>query len=168
MASLSSTASLDLRWSWQDGVGLSAVKNAASIRKVVSISDAAVCNAVWSDSRTIPASTVETLDLASLPCEVFGFEATLEFSRVHKIYIANAVTLEALAAEELTSAEIRVGVPEDLSVDRYAASVWQQSHIYLYSAQGWTPSDLLRIANVSSIPVPYHIALLGQGEVTDA
>jgi hypothetical protein len=168
MATLVSTASLSLRWSWQEAVGLSSVKNAAAVRQSVTIDDSAICNAVWSDARTIPADTVETLDLAALPCEVFGLSGTLEFTRLHKIYIANVVTLESLAEAELAGAEIRVGVPDNLTVGHYAASVWQQSHIYLYSAQGWTPSDLLRIANVSSIPVPYHIALLGQGEVTDA
>lgn len=168
MATLTSTISLNLRWSWEDAQDLSTVADVGNLRQTITIDDAAVCNVAWADARTIPANTVEALDLAALPYEVMGLEGTFAFSRIHKIYIANAVTPEALTAASLTAAEIRVGVPDNLTVGHYAMSVWQQSHSFLYSAQGWVPADLLRIANVASISVPYHIVLLGQGEIHSA
>jgi hypothetical protein len=168
MPSLTSTASLSLRWSWNDSTDLSEVTNVGNVRDVVTISDSAICNVAWSDARTIQAGTVDALDLSSLAYDVFGLAGTFSFDRIHKIYIANAVTQQTLTAGGVTSAEIRVGVPDNLTVGHYAASVWQGSHIYLYSEQGWVPADLLRIANVSSVAVPVHIILLGQGEVASA
>lgn len=164
MATLTSTVSLNLRWSWDDALDLGTVRDVGNLRQFVAVDDAAVCNVAWADVRSIPANTVEALDLTALPYEVMGLEGTFTFDRIHKVYIANVYTPTVTNP----TAELRVGVPNNLTVGHYAMGVWQQSHSFLYSAQGWEPADLLRIANVSGVTVPYHIVLLGQGEVNSA
>ena len=164
MATLTSTISLNLRWSWDDALDLSTVRDVGNLRQVVTIDDTAICNVAWADVRSLAANTVETLDLGELPYEVMGLEGTFTFDRIHKVYIANVYT----PTTPNPTAELRVGVPDNLTVGHYAMSVWQRSHSFLYSAQGWVPADLLRIANVSAVTIPYHIVLLGQGEIHSA
>lgn len=164
MATLTSTAALTLRWSFDDELDLSTIRNVGNLRKLVTIDDSAICNRVWADARTLAANTVETLDLSNLAYDVMGLAGTFSFSRIHKIYIANVYEPTVTAP----TAEIRVGVPDNLTIGHYAMGVWQQSYSFLYSAQGWVPGDLLRVANASSISIPYHIVLLGQGAITSA
>jgi len=158
-ATLTATSALTLRWSLDDAVGLSTISNVGNLREAITISDAAVCNAVWADSRTLAARTVEGIDLTSLPYGAFGLAGTFSFTAVHKVFVANSAT---------TAAELRVGVPDNETVGHYAISVWQQSHSFLYSEVGWTPAGLLRIANVSDIAIPYQIILIGRGAVASS
>lgn len=164
MPTLTSTAALSLRWSFNDELDLSTITNVGNLRQSITIDDSAVCNRVWADARTLAANTVETINLSSLDYDVLGLAGTFSFSRIHKIYIANVYTPTVSAP----TAELRVGVPDNLTVGHYAMGVWQQSYSFLYSAQGWVPGDLLRVANASSISIPYHIVLLGQGAITSA
>lgn len=159
MATLSSNATIRLSWAWEDEVGLGSVIDSGVVRDSTIISDAAITNLVWQDSRSAPAGMVDAIDLESLPITTLGVSGVVKFNRIHKIFIANNSTADA---------SIRVGVPQGSPATTYAMEVSQQSYSLQYSNEGWSPADLLRIANPGATAVPYDIVLIGEGEVVSA
>lgn len=168
MATLLSNSDLKLTWAWKDPLDLSEIVDRGEIRQTAIIDDISTANMVWQDSRTLAASTIETIDLSALPLKALAIEGVVRLTKVHRVYIANTTTDAALTAAGATVAELRVGLPDNGLATSYALSVFQQSHNYLFSRQGWTPTDLLRIGNVSTLPITYDIVLVGKGSVVSA
>lgn len=169
MASLLTNANLTLSWTWDDQPELSNVANTAKISSSAAISDAAVANIVWQDSRTLAANTIESIDLSTLPVEALGAAGTVSFDRIHKVYIANKTTAATLAAVSATEATLRVGLPDNQTAGHYALGVGYSSFSFLYSLEGWLVEGPLLVANPTpDVTISFDLVIIGQGEISGA
>jgi hypothetical protein len=155
MATLTTNTTLRLQWQWTQPLDLSDVVDTAKFEVSLPISDAAIANIAWQDSRTIPANTVDAINLSSLVIDSLGIYGTISMQQASQFYLRNKSTA--------AGSELRIGTPADGTATTYALSVGRGSYVFLSSVDGWVPSTQLRIANPTGAAISYDIAIIGTG-----
>lgn len=110
---------------------------------------------VWADSRTVPASTIDTINLLSLTQTTLGVSVPCTIRQLRAVRIVNTETASGLS--------LRVGA--DATGQTYAFEVGPGSEMLsINNADAWqvtSANSVLRIANVHDDPIAYTIVLIG-------
>lgn len=91
-ASFSMTGTVRLTPTWTEPLDLVDVVDSTPIVQAVSLANgtgSGQANCYWRDTRTVAASGTDTLDLTSLPLNVYGGTSTLNLSSLKLVYVRN-------------------------------------------------------------------------------
>jgi len=154
----SGTVTTRVQWSRVDTQENGSVANRNIVTATYSISDgsgAGAADIVWADSRTVPAESIDAIDLLALTQTTLGVSVPCTIRQLRAVRIVNAETDAGLS--------LRVG--SDATGQTYAFEVGPGSEMLsVNNADAWpvdASNSLLRIANVHGDPIAYSIVLIG-------
>lgn len=154
----SGTLSTRLQWSRVDSQEVGSVTDRANVSGSYSIADgsgAAAADIVWCDTRTIPASSYDELDLLALTQSIVGVSVPCTIRQLRVVRVVNNATA--------AGNEILVGSNESGSL--YSFKVGPGSEVCAVNQiDAWPVTNAnktLRIANPNAAPVAYSIFLVG-------
>lgn len=161
MSTLRTVAQLKLEWLWTEPFDVANVVDKAKEQRNLTIEDAALQTAIWQDERTLPAGSVDQIDLDNLPLQTLAVEGVIRLTEIVQMFVENL--------ESTAGAVIRIGTPSDGTASHYALEVGRGSYCYLSNLDGWAAAGrVMRIANPTSSPITYRIAFVGLGETVSA
>lgn len=147
-----------LQWSRVDTQETGAITNRNIVGAQYGIGDgpgSGAADVVWTDSRTIPAESVDEIDLLTLTQNALGVSVPCPIRQLRAIRVANAETAAGLS--------IRVG--SDATGVAYAFAVGPGSEVLsVNSLDAWivtNDNNVLRIANPHASAAAYSIVLVG-------
>ena len=166
MTTLKTTLNFDLAVKFVSALDMQTASAPGGLKRNYTLTDGAGLNAanrVFTDRRTISASSSENLDLAASLVDAFG--ATITFARIKGIVVAasSANTNNVLVGGAASNGFVNwVSDSSDVLVVRPGGLfVLLAQHATGYAVTAST-GDILKVANSSSgSPVSYDIALIG-------
>jgi hypothetical protein len=152
------TITTRVQWSRVDTQENGSIANRNLVSAVYSIGDgsgAGAADVVWADSRTIPAESVDEIDLLALSQTTLGVSVPCTIRQLRAVRIVNSETDAGMA--------IRVGA--DVTGATYAFEVGPGSEVLsINNSDAWPVTEansVLRIANTNGDPATYSIVLIG-------
>jgi hypothetical protein len=147
-----------MQWARVDTQENGSITNRNVVSATYSIGDGSgtgAADVVWADSRTIPAESIDAIDLLSLTQTTLGVSVPCTIRQLRAVRIVNAETEPGMS--------IRVGA--DATGETYAFEVGPGSEMLsINNADAWpvdAANSVLRIANINTDPVSYSIVLIG-------
>lgn len=147
-----------MQWSRVDTQENGTITNRNVVSASYSIGDGAgtgAADVVWADSRTVPAQTIDAIDLLSLTQSTLGVSVPCTIRQLRAVRIVNEETAPGLS--------LRVGA--DATGATYAFEVGPGSEMLsINNADAWpvdAGNSVIQIANVHGDPVAYTIVLVG-------
>lgn len=154
----SGSISTRVQWSRVDTQENGSITNRNIVSATYPIGDgdgAGSADIVWADSRTVPASAIDTINLLSLTQTTLGVSVPCTIRQLRAVRIVNTETASGLS--------LRVGA--DATGQTYAFEVGPGSEMLsINNADAWqvtSANSVLRIANVHDDPIAYTIVLIG-------
>lgn len=152
------TITTRLQWSRVDTQENGSITNRNLVSGIYTIGDgsgAGAADVVWADYRTIPAESVDEIDLLSLTQTTLGVSVPMTIRQLRAVRIVNAETDAGMS--------IRVGA--DVTGATYAFEVGPGSEVLsINNTDAWpvdATNSVLRIANTNTDPAAYSIVLIG-------
>jgi hypothetical protein len=147
-----------LAWSRVDSQEIGSVTDKNTVAGTYSIGDGSTAgnaDVVWSDTRTIPAASIDAIDLLSLTTATLGVSVPQTIRQLRIVRVVNN--------ESATGKKILVGC--DASAANYAFAVGPGSEICaINNTDSWAvtnANNVLRIGNTGTASVSYTIFLIG-------
>lgn len=147
-------------WNRTDALEVGAITSAKTVVHTYQISDgpdAGEADLVYADTRTIPANTVEALDLSDLEQSTFGVDVPFQFASIRFFRVRN---LETTSGRRLL-----VGVSAGSPTSVYAAEIGPASDWMTINYQdAWEVTDankVFRISNPTASPITYELYIIG-------
>lgn len=152
------TITTRVQWSRVDTQENGSITNRNIVSATYSIGDGAgtgAADVVWADARTVPADSIDSIDLLALTQTTLGVSVPCTISQLRAVRIVNTETASGLS--------LRVGA--DATGATYAFEVGPGSEVLsINNADAWqvtNANNVLQIANVHSDPIAYTIVLIG-------
>jgi hypothetical protein len=137
-----------------------AISQAKSIVHTYTVSDgsdAGEGDLVYADTRTIPANSVETIDLSDLSQTKFGVTVPYEFAQIRFFRVRNLATV--------SGRRLLVGASAGAPTTVYAAEVGPASDWFCMNYQdAWQVTEankLFRLTNPNAAPLTYELYIIG-------
>lgn len=158
MPTFSLTGSLRIVPSWTDTMSTTSIVDSVTIQQQLTLADgdlAGEADAYWRDVRTVAATTIDTVSLASLTQSVFGGTSTLDLDEIKLLYVRNLSATLPLqlrfgypTSQESTDWELRPGGFVLLS----AGTAFEVDN---------TKPDSVILENAGASSVQYEIVIVG-------
>jgi hypothetical protein len=152
-ASFDFTGSVRLVPTWTEPLDLVDVVDKTTISQALSLDDgtaAGEADCYWRDTRTLAAGGTDTLDLSSLPLNVYGGTDTLDIGTLRVVYVRNKSATVAL--------QYSVG-SETMTITPGGLFVWYGTTTF--TASPTSAAQEIVIENDGASAVDYDIVLVG-------